>query len=247
MAALRTALATRFAPATCNKTLAAVRGVVRECWRLGLVDGEAKERILDVGGVRGSRLPPGREVPGVELAALFAVCKGSSGARDAAALALLFGAGLRREEAVSLDLDAFAGDALRVVGKGSKERFVPLPAEAAIRIKAWVELRGRSPGPLLCPLLAGRVVLRRLTAQAVMMSLRRRASAAGVRHFSPHDLRRSFITGLLRADVDLASVQRLAGHASPATTARYDRRPDEELVAAVQRLPFPVVNTPGRV
>src|SRR5438445_10005632 len=103
--AVRRLLVERYAPTTANKILSALRGVARESWRLGLIGAETHARIRDVPGVRGARLPAGREVPLKELAKLFRACAvaGASGVRDAAALALLYGAALRRSEAVSLD------------------------------------------------------------------------------------------------------------------------------------------------
>src|SRR5437016_465717 len=148
--AVRRVLVERYAPATANKVLSALRGVARECWRLGLIDAEVHARIRDVPGVRGSRLPAGREVPIKELAKLFRACAsaGASGVRDAAALALLYGCGLRRSEAVSVDVGAFDGESVRVLGKGNKERSVPIPTAAAAALRAWLEVRGSSPGPL---------------------------------------------------------------------------------------------------
>ncbi len=241
--AVRRILVERYAPATANKILSALRGVARECWRLGLMDAETHLRIRDVAGVRGARLPAGREVPMHELAKLFGACSsaGASGVRDAAALALLFGCGLRRAEAVSLDVGAFDGDAVRVLGKGNKERSVPVPAAAAAALRAWLELRGGAPGPLLCPVRGSTVTVRAMSAQAVMTAMLRRAADGGVPHLSPHDLRRSYITSLLRAGADLSTVQRLAGHASVTTTTRYDRRGDDEKVKAVALLHVPYV------
>jgi site-specific recombinase XerD len=241
--AVRQVLIARYAPATCNKILAALRGVVREAWRLGLISAETHARVRDVPGVRGSRLPAGREVPMRELAKLFAACAkaGPSGVRDAAALALLYGAGLRRTESVMLDVEAIDGDAVRVIGKGQKERAVPLPTAAGAALKAWLELRGAGPGPLLCPVRARTVTIRRMTSQAVMTAILRRAADGGVPHLSPHDLRRSYITGLLRAGADLSTVQRLAGHASVTTTTRYDRRGEDEKAKAVALLHVPYV------
>src|SRR5437763_13795466 len=96
--AVRRILCERYAPATANKILSALRGVAREAWRLGLIGAETHARIRDVPGVRGSRLPAGREVPIGELVNLFRACAdaGASGGRDAAARALPYGAGLRR-------------------------------------------------------------------------------------------------------------------------------------------------------
>ncbi len=78
--ALRTLLAERYAPATANRMLAALRGVLTECWRLGLMDAEARARASDVAAVRGATIPRGRALKGGELRALFAVCSDGSAA-----------------------------------------------------------------------------------------------------------------------------------------------------------------------
>jgi integrase len=86
---------------------------------------------------------------------------------------------------------------------------------------------------------AGLVAQRRLTPQAVLFLLQKRALEAGVAPFSPHDFRRTFISDLLDAKVDISTVQRLAGHASQDQTARYDRRGEETKRRAVQLLHIP--------
>ncbi len=100
----------RYAPSTANRHLAALRGVLKECWRLGYVSAEDFQRAADLEPVRGSRLPRGRALQPGEVRALFAACedddrkKPAMAARDAAILALLYGSGLRRAEAVGLDV-----------------------------------------------------------------------------------------------------------------------------------------------
>jgi len=71
----------------------------------------------------------------------------------------------------------------------------------------------------------------------ILKSLRK---AAGINHFSPHDLRRSFVTALLNAGEDVLTVQKLAGHADVTTTARYDHRGEQAKRRAVQSLSLPI-------
>ncbi len=157
---------------------------------------------------------------------------GTLNKRDAALLAILYGGGLRRSEAVALNIEDWnpTEGALRIRrGKGNKARSVPLPDSALPAIETWISVRGEgSPGePLLFPVnKGGKIIRRRMTDQAVMKALRTRARRAGVASFSPHDLRRSFVSDLLDNGADLSLAQQLAGHASPKTTARYDRRPE---------------------
>jgi integrase len=247
VAAIRAALAERMAPATVNKHLAALRGVLREAWRLGLMPAEDYQRAADVEGVRGSTLPAGRHVTAGELAALAAACRadpGPAGVRDAAMLAVAFTAGVRLAELVGLDLADVDQDegALRVrQGKGRKERMTYIDNGGLAALLEWIDHRGPEPGPLFCPIdQRGQVSIRRLTGQAVYMRFRKRAAQAGLAaRFSPHDGRRTWIGDLLDAGADIATVQQLAGHASVTTTARYDRRPEHAKRRAAGLLHFP--------
>jgi len=246
--AVRAALVEKYAPATANKHLAALRGVLKEAWRLGQMASDDFHRAVDLPGVKGSTLPKGRALSSGEIRALFEACADGKpgGARDAAMVATLYGAGLRRSESVSLDLADYepSTGALAVrAGKGRKARYAYLPAGGRAAMDAWIEVRGDEPGPLLCPVRKdGVVFVRRMSAQAVLYALRKRQEMApGVASFSPHDLRRTFIGDLLDAGADLAAAQRLAGHAQVGTTARYDRRPEEMKRRAAELLHVPFV------
>jgi len=229
-------------PATINHVLSAVRGTIKEAWRLGLVDAETKERVADVPNVKAHTLPAGRHVDAGEVAALFRACGDDpAGARDAAILALLYGCGLRRSEAVALLLDDYDDGRVTIRnGKGRKDRNVFCPTGGREAIEAWIARRGSWPGALLCPVRkGGHVQQRAMTDQAVLLRLRQLAGRAGVKPLTPHDLRRSFVGELLDAGADISSVQGLAGHSSVDTTQRYDRRPDEAKRRTAQLLHVP--------
>lgn len=240
----------RFAPATGRRMLAAVRGVVREGWRLGYFDAERRERLLDVRSIGGSSPPRGRSVTPGQLAALFdAAAAGRTraiAARDAALLAVLY-AGLRRAEAAGLDAADWAGGGQRLTvryGKGGKSRVVPVPAGSAAAISDWLAVRGDSPGPLLVAVdRSGRVGSARLRPAAVERVLTRlalRARVPGAETLRPHDLRRSFAGDFLDSTSgDLALLASLLGHSRVDQSAKYDRRPDAARRAAVDRLNVP--------
>lgn len=234
--ALRSALVERgYAAATVNRVLAALRGVVRAAWGLGLCSTDDRLRVEDLRGVPGRRLPAGRMLSLEEVGRLL----GAGGPRDAAAVALLYGAGLRVAEACAVPVEAVEGCVLRLVGKGGAEREVPLAPWVAEALRAWGAVRGRRPGSLLC-----REDGRPLHPNSLASALAKCAAAAGIGRISPHDLRRSFVSHLLGVGADLALVQRLAGHADPRTTARYDRRPLQEARAAVEAISPPVEAVP---
>ena len=232
----------RYAPATANKHLAALRGALKAAWRLGMLDTDDYLRAVDLRPVAGSRLSAGRDVEQGELGALIEVCRRDdrpAGIRDAAVIALAYLSGTRRGEIAGLQVGdvEIEPPSLRVLGKGNKQRLVPLSPSAGPFLVAWLQLRGDSPGPLFCRIdRTGNLRVGGLTGEAIRQLLARRALAAGVARISPHDLRRSYAGDLLDAGADLPAVQQLLGHASPATTSRYDRRGDKARRAAAERL-----------
>jgi len=244
-AAVRAGLAGDLAPATTNKHLAALRGVLKEAWRLGQMTAEDYHRASDLPVVRGATLPRGRQLSQGELRELFAACRTTSmrSARDTALLALAYGGGLRRAELVALDRSDFdpgSGAVSVRRAKGQNARIVYATHGSLAAIGNWIKVRGENDGPLLHPVSkSDRIIERRMTPQAVLDILRRLAGSAGISRFSPHDLRRTFISDLLEAGADIATVQQLAGHANIQTTARYDRRGDRARRKATELLHVP--------
>jgi integrase len=244
-AAIRSRLAERYSPATANKMLSALRGVLKAAWRLGTMTAEDYARAVDLKTVSGNALPKGRALTIAEIGVLLEACATdgtAAGARDSAIIALMRAAGLRRAEVCGLtlaDYDPEAGT-LIVMGKRTKKRELPIANGTAEALADWVKARGPAPGPLFCPVnRGGRVVVRRMHPEAVFAALRKRAGQAGVRGVSPHDFRRTFVSDLLDAGADIVTVQKLAGHANVQTTARYDRRGEVAKRKAVELLRVP--------
>jgi site-specific recombinase XerD len=263
--AIRSALAEGYAPATANKMLSATKGVLRSCWRLGLMTADERDRASDIAPVRGTRLPPGRSIPRGELRSLFEACAEEAsdpkmrarGVRDAAMLALLYVGGLRRAELAGLRLSDYDPESrtVRVRGKGNKERNAYAEGGVDVLLAVWLELREREDpegdpqGPLFLPVRKdGRITPNDpsgerktgLSDQAVYKMVKRRHEEAKIRAVSPHDFRKTFVGDLLDAIGDLSTVQKLAGHSDPATTARYDRRGERAMREAASHLHVPL-------
>ncbi|WP_449385246.1 site-specific tyrosine recombinase XerD [Cellulomonas soli] len=151
--------------------------------------------------------------------------------RDRALLELVYSTGARISEAVGLDVDDLertpGHGSVRLLGKGGKERVVPVGAYALDAVEAYlVRARpalaagGRVGGPALFLNTRG-ARLSRQSAWAVLRQAAERAGMAGAEHISPHTLRHSFATHLLAGGADVRVVQELLGHASVTTTQIY--------------------------
>lgn len=242
-AAIRSELATRYSHTTANRILSALRGVLKAAWKLGLMTADEYQTAASIERVKGETVPAGRSVPSGELAALLNTCEqDATGIRDAAIISVLYACGLRRAELVQLDLSHYErtpeGGRLLVHGKRNKQRFVPVVEGAARALADWLAVRGDEPGALF-HVVGNRNRGGRMTTQAIYAMLKSRATVAGIPSMSPHDLRRTFVGDLLDAGADIVTVQKLAGHSSVETTARYDRRDEQAKARAVQRLHVP--------
>lgn len=251
-AAVRSRLAEVYKPATANRMLAAFRGVMHAARFLKLIDVEEWQSITapKIGALKtvtGETLPAGRELGGGELVALVEDCQAdknrSAGIRDAAVIAVMYAGGLRRAEVVNLDLAHFdpTENKLTFTGKRNKQRTAYIQNGAAAAMADWLQIRGGDEGPLFLAInKSDRVrAAGRMTSQAVYNMLQRRAQAAGIAHFSPHDLRRTFVSDLLEAGADIATVAKMAGHSNVQTTSRYDRRPEQAKARAAGLLHMP--------
>jgi integrase/recombinase XerC len=212
-------------PSSVARKLAAVRSLHDYLVRAG--DAVQNPGELLPSPKRGSRLP--RVLGPDEIAALLdrIPASGPLEVRDRALFEVAYGSGLRAEEIVNLNLDGpdFESETLRVAGKGSKTRIVPMgePAQRALErylVQARTALATDRNEPALFLSRRGR----RLSPSDVRRRLERwvrQAAVAG--HVSPHTLRHSFATHLLEGGADLRSIQELLGHASLSTTQVYTR------------------------
>lgn len=239
---IRADLAKRYAPATANTTLVAIRQVLKHCRRLKLMNAEDCTNASDCSRVRGSRIPPGRALSTDEIQRLLAETETTPvlGVRNRAMIMVLAGCGLRRSEVAGLDLEDYtpAQSHLRVLGKGNKERQVPLHTAIEQALRGWIVVRGDRPGPMFYRGEKGDLLRigERITARGVYSVVTRLAKQCDVMGIRPHDFRRTFISVLLDQGKDLSVVSKLVGHASVKTTAQYDRRGERAGRKAVEAL-----------
>lgn len=214
------------APSSAARAVVAVRGWHKFLLAEGTVSVDVARDVHPP--QTGKRLPKALSVDQVTEILETVRADDPRGLRDRALLELLYACGARISEAVGLDLDDLgdvgAGGVIRLLGKGSKERIVPVGSYAAAALQAYL-VRGR---PTLAA--AGRgtaaVFLNsrggRLSRQSAWLVLRAAAERAGITAaVSPHTLRHSFATHLLEGGADVRTVQELLGHASVTTTQIY--------------------------
>lgn len=253
---------------TVNRMLSALRRVLKECWRLEYIDHETMAKACDIANVKGETVPPavGRCLSISEIMALEGACSADSnkpiGIRDSAIIGIYYGCGVRRAElpAINLeDVDTDSGQIIIKHGKGRKERTVYIANGALTALKAWIKTRGAEPGRLFLPMRrGGHLVKRRLedgnlagmTPQTIYDMLARRADEAGLvkvidgvkkPDFSPHDLRRTYITTQWANGVPGPVIQKMAGHANLNTTAGYDRSSEEAKRDAASAMNYPYI------
>ena len=171
--------------------------------------------------------------------------EGPAGIRDRAILETLYGGGLRISELVGLDVDDvdLEEGSVRVLGKGTKERVVPLGRTACAAVRAYLtRVRPSFARPRTGPALFLNQRGGRLTRQGADKIVKRAATRAGLSNVTPHVLRHSFATHLLDGGADVRVVQELLGHAALATTQIYtlvtNARMREEYFTAHPRARF---------
>jgi len=228
------------APATLQRRGAAVRVFWRWAHQTGVAPGDPAAVL------RSGRAP--RRVPATlsqaEASAVMTQVDAAADAgdivavRDMAILEVLYATGIRVSELCGLDLGDLDWErqSLRVLGKGNKQRAVPMGAPAVSALRAWLTVRGRWAGPE-----AGTAVFvgeqgRRLDPRMARRVVHRVLQAVpGAPDLGPHALRHAMATHLLEGGADLRSVQEILGHASLGTTQLYTHVSNERLRAAFEQ------------
>ena len=219
-----------FAPATVTLTLASIRGVLGVAAKLGIITYDELRRATDWDRPRGFRLPAGRALEDAEVEAIRAWCLAQDppfGSFALGVFAMLLRAGLRREELCVLPMVSYDDGALRVIGKGDKERLVPLPLIARSDVNAWIAERARieMSGPWMFQRVYrdGRFRKRPLKPAGVWQLCTLVSEELGGEHFSPHDCRRTFVSGLLDRGIDLSIVRSDSDRGAHSRRARHVR------------------------
>jgi integrase/recombinase XerC len=237
----------------------ALRGFLGEMDRRGLAKRSAARALsalrsfyrwmhvhhdIDIPAIRAAKSPRlEKRLPGYllreQIDRLFAYAESLAGSgdfgavRDLAMLELFYSSGLRLSELQGLDLHQLdlLGDQVKVVGKGRKERIVPVGTRASLALRRYLQARG-SVTPLVG---ADRNAVfvgnrgKRLSPVTVQRRMHRMYEAIGANEMHTHSMRHSFATHLLDAGADLRAVQELLGHASLATTQIYTHTSVERL------------------
>jgi integrase/recombinase XerD len=216
------------AASTINVHLAAVRKLAVEASDNGLLGQELAAGIARVRGARRHGVRAGNWLSKEQAKDLLEAPNASTvkGKRDRALLALLIGAGLRRQETAALTVGHIQlRDGRWVIvdleGKGNRVRTVPIPEWAKRALDQWLMAAGVRQGVLFRPITKGGVVSSGgMSAQAVFLTVKQYAEPLGLQ-VAPHDLRRTFAKLAYRGKAPLEQIQFSLGHASILTTERY--------------------------
>ena len=227
------------AASTINVRLSAIRRMVSEAHKNGMLSAEEAGHLTDIPNIRqkGTRL--GNWLTKEQAKELLAVPDRSNpkGKRDYVILALLVGCALRRQELASLDVETIQLREGRWVladleGKGRRIRTVAIPIWVKHGIDAWMTASGIEEGPLLRSIRKGGKVGKSLSDWAVWSVVEQSARQIGIENFGAHDLRRTCAKLCRKSGGDLEQIKFLLGHSSIQTTERY-LGSEQEIAVAV--------------
>lgn len=238
-----------YAPRTVNRHLSALRGVLKESWRLGYMSADEYQRAIDIKNVEVDETEQsGRMISDGEFNALLDVCfedhkrGNASGLRDASMLSLMYLTAPRRSEVSKLqmkDYNPIDGSLQIIRSKRGKSRTVYIDGDGKKLLDDWIETRGQRAGALFVAIdVHGNLNYKAIDESNIYHMLERRCVQADIQAVKPHDFRRTGITKALNVS-DAISVSKWAGHSDVNTTRGYDMRGDEEKQKIARKLKLP--------
>lgn len=234
-----------YATSTINMTLAALKGIAQTAFNLQLLDADNLARIRTVKRVKGDSYRKGRALSKDEIKRLIQAAKQHPQKihqqRDKAIILTLCGAGLRVGELVALRINDYCIVTQTLTirrGKGRKYREITVAPVVARALCCWLKANTGSDALFTHIHRYGQSGQKALTEAGITSILRQLGYMAGLQPFTPHDLRRTFITRLLEQGADINIVRQLAGHSDISTTVLYDRRSDNIKRITSSRLRF---------
>ncbi|WP_337264834.1 MULTISPECIES: tyrosine-type recombinase/integrase [unclassified Serratia (in: enterobacteria)] len=232
-----------YAVSSVNMALSALRGVAQTAFNLNCMDAETLARIRSVKRVSGDIQRRGRALGKPEIKALIKAAKQHPqpvrSCRDTAIVLTLCGTGLRAGELVSLERRDYDNGILTVrQGKGRKYREIHVADAVDKAIRAWLKVSANEADSALFIRIKrnGKTDTQPLTSTGLTGILEQLQQTSGIARFTPHDMRRTFITRLLEQGVDINTVRQLAGHSDITTTTRYDCRGDTIKISASKHI-----------
>ncbi|MGT3214584.1 tyrosine-type recombinase/integrase [Yersinia enterocolitica] len=228
-----------YAVSSVNMALSALRSMAQTAFNLNCMDAETLARIRSVKRVSGDIQRKGRALDKSEIRALIQAAKQHPQpvrrCRDVAIVLTLCGTGLRAGELVKLERRDYDNGILTVrQGKGRKYREIHVADTVNKAIRAWLKVSSKETENALFSRIQrnGKAASKLLTTTGLTGILAELQQSSGIARFTPHDMRRTFITRLLEQGVDINTVRQLAGHSDISTTTRYDYRDEDMKVNA---------------
>lgn len=233
---------------TRNDCVVAVRSVVYACARARLISPLRRDLLLEeLPTSKPQRSRTGRALREDEIAALLRQCattgSAASRARDTAIIALMYSSGARVGEVTKLNLQDWNRDTNTLTllrTKNGRDHTVFLHPRVVPLLEEWVAVRGHLPGALFCSFRA--FGYEHMSRGAIRLMMQAHADKAGVAHFTPHDLRRTFASFMLRTH-DHALVSRLLNHEKLESTLVYDMAGDDLQRDAIASFNLPTANS----
>jgi len=233
---------TERSPQTINSYLSSLKGVAKLAAKNGVISKEMLSQILEIKSISGTHNKGGKAIAKLDIHKLIDRClyeDSNKSLRDSAIMAVFYGTGIRRSSLAALQVANYIPSRSVIVAKGKGNVISDKPLNPRIKdmLEHWLDLRGRDAGPMFTRILkGGKVTKNAISEQAIYNIITERCKQFGLEHHSPHDLRHSFATELLKNNVDIKTVQEMMDHKQISTTEKYLHSSREDKENAVKNI-----------